>query len=122
VFTAKRKAAYEALHPETVHGGDRKSSRQVGDMNEARFTADTATKTGQSERAVQRDAERGEKVCNSAMALLRGTHLDTGKYLDARCSAMLTALALAQPDASPAAIFGDELDACGFKGRAYGRD
>ena len=45
-------------------------SRQVGDnQNAPRFTADTAARTGQSERAVQRDAERGEKVCEEALTL-----------------------------------------------------
>src|SRR5262249_28130310 len=59
-FTRRRKEAYEALHPETKQGGDRKSSRQVGDLKKTdRFTANTSAATGQSERAVQRDAERG---------------------------------------------------------------
>lgn len=80
---ARRKAIYEELHPETAHGGDRKSSRQLGDLNLSdRFTADTAASTGRSERAVQRDAERGEKVCDEALDLVRGTELDTGSYLD----------------------------------------
>jgi len=63
IFTKRRKEAYEALHPETRQGGDRRSeaSRQVGDLVD-RFTADTATRTGQSERSVQRDAHRGEKI------------------------------------------------------------
>lgn len=44
-----------------------RSSRQVGDKQVAdRFTADTAAKTGQSERAIQRDAERGERERNCA--------------------------------------------------------
>lgn len=83
-FTRRRKAAYEALHPETVHGANQHSrSRQVGDSSEApRFTADTAAATGQSERAVQRDAERGEKVSDEALAMIKGTRLDTGRYLD----------------------------------------
>lgn len=83
MFTSRRKEAYEVLHPEAKHGGDRKSSSQLGDLNEApRFTADTANKTGQSERAVQRDAERGNKVSPAALAMVRGTKLDTGVYLD----------------------------------------
>jgi hypothetical protein len=61
----RRKDAYEALHPETKHGSP-SVSRQVGDTRERsgidRFTSDTAAKTGQSERAIQRDAERGEKI------------------------------------------------------------
>lgn len=84
-FTRRRKAAYEALHPETMHGGDRKSDQvaKLATRSEApRFTADTAAATGQSERAVQRDAERGEKVSDEALAMIKGTRLDTGRYLD----------------------------------------
>lgn len=84
-FTRRRKAAYVALHPETTHGGDRKSDQvaKLATRSEApRFTADTAAATGQSERAVQRDAERGEKVSDEALALIKGTRLDTGRYLD----------------------------------------
>ncbi|MBJ2153990.1 ParB N-terminal domain-containing protein [Paracoccus sp. IB05] len=85
MFTRRRKEAYEALHPETKHGGDRKSD-QVANLatrsDKDRFTADTAAKTGQSERAVQRDAERGAKVSDEALDAVRGTKLDTGRYLD----------------------------------------
>lgn len=82
MFTVERKRAYEAKHPETAHGGDRTASRQVGDLPSDRFTADTAAKTGTSERAVQRNAERGAKVTTAAMAMVKGTGLDTGAYLD----------------------------------------
>jgi len=84
-FTRRRKEAYEALHPETRHGGDRRGDQvaKLATCSEPqRFTADTAAATGQSERVVQRDAERGEKVCDAALALIRGTRLDTGRYLD----------------------------------------
>lgn len=84
-FTARRKAAYEALHPETAHGTPT-VSRQLGDtgsrVEAPRFTADTAARTGQSERVIQRDAERGEKVGAEALSLVRGTKLDKGAYLD----------------------------------------
>jgi hypothetical protein len=58
---ARRKRIYEALHPETAHGGDRKSSRQVGDLKQdkpksERFAKATAKATGASERAVPHDA------------------------------------------------------------------
>jgi ParB-like chromosome segregation protein Spo0J len=80
--TARRKAIYEELHPETAHGvNQHSSSRQLGDSSE-RFTSDTAKVTGQSERKVQRDAERGEKVIATAIEIIRGTALDTGTYLD----------------------------------------
>lgn len=65
MFTKRRKEAYETKHPETRHGAvgrnHESQSRQVGDSEPERFTVDTARKTGQSERAVQRDAARGEK-------------------------------------------------------------
>jgi ParB family transcriptional regulator, chromosome partitioning protein len=64
LFTAKRKEAYEALHPETRHGavGRGGKSRQLGDSSSDRFAADTAEKTGRSERDIQRDAQR--KACH----------------------------------------------------------
>lgn len=87
--TARRKEIYETLHPDTRHGaigGGHDQSRQVGDSastnNINRFTSATAAATGKSERVVQRDAERGEKVCAEALGLVRGTELDTGAYLD----------------------------------------
>lgn len=66
--TARRKAIYEELHPETKQGTPG-VSRQVGDTRaratSARFTAETAKKTGRSERSVQRDAERGKvRICS----------------------------------------------------------
>lgn len=87
MFTRRRKEAYEALHPEAKLGATgvgRDKVRQVGEANDPadRFTADTAKATGQSERSVQRDAERGEKVSEEALALVKGTALDTGVYLD----------------------------------------
>ncbi|MGZ2455478.1 MT-A70 family methyltransferase [Rhizobium anhuiense] len=87
IFIHRRKQLYELKFPETAHGGDRKtdgSSRQVGDLNEEpkRFSAATAGAIGQSERAVQRDAERGEKISEKALRMLRGTRHDKGVTLD----------------------------------------
>lgn len=82
-FVRRRKMAYEALHPETKNGVIGATARHApAKLADASFTADTAAKTGQSERKVQRAAERGEKVCPAAMDLIRGTRLDTGVYLD----------------------------------------
>jgi len=76
-FTKRRKEAYEALHPETKVGANQHRGTAA-----ARFTEDTATATGQSERKVQLDAERGSKVADKALDLVKGTKLDTGIYLD----------------------------------------
>lgn len=83
--TARRKAIYLELHPETANGGDRRSikSQTLRTENEAeRFTADTAKATGSSERIVQLNVSRGEKVIDAAHQIIRGTSLDTGTYLD----------------------------------------
>lgn len=83
--TVRRKAIYEELHPETKHGNPG-VSRHVGDTQERsdsdRFTIETASATGKSERAVQRDAERGSKVIGEVIDMITGTKLDTGTYLD----------------------------------------
>ena len=85
MFTERRKEAYEALHQGTGHGSPG-VSRQVGDTHKRadapRFSADTASKTGQSERKIQRDASRGGNIELAALAIVKGTSLDTGKYLD----------------------------------------
>jgi hypothetical protein len=75
MFTRRRKLAYEGLHPETRHGGDRRSktavsSPQLEDLKS--FTDDTGEKTGQSRETVQRDAARGMKISEQALAALRG--------------------------------------------------
>jgi len=88
MLTDQRKRYYELLHPETAQGGDHKSesSRQFGDLKTAsdtkRFTQDTADNTGNAERSVQRDAERGEKIMPAAMMMIVGSKLDTGTFLD----------------------------------------
>ncbi|MGJ0453465.1 MAG: hypothetical protein ACR65T_09610 [Methylocystis sp.] len=80
----RRKDAYEALHPETkreatLKRGQEFPSRQVGETGADRFTADTAAKTGQSERAVQRDAERGKKISERAVSIVG---VDSGNSAD----------------------------------------
>lgn len=82
MFTKRRKDAYEALHPETRHGGDRRSSPQVDDLKADRFTADTAKRTGQSEATIQRDAARGARVPEPILQDIAGTDLDKGTILD----------------------------------------
>lgn len=81
IFTRRRKEAYEALHPHAVHGGDRKSD-QVANFATWSFAEDQAAKTGESARLVRLNAERGGKISEQALALIKGTDLDTGVFLD----------------------------------------
>lgn len=91
MLVARRKELYEAQHPETAAqvagavGLNRQlgRGRQIGDgENVVRFTAATARATGRSERAVQRDATRGEALGADAARVV-GTSLDSGVELDA---------------------------------------
>ena len=53
-FTAARKRAYIAKHPETALGQNQHTRvSQAGEPTAPRFTADTAAKTGQSERTIR---------------------------------------------------------------------
>lgn len=80
--TARRKAIYLELHPETAQHVAGGKARQETASDNLSFAADTAAASGKTERTVQRDAERGEKVCEAALNMVRGTALDTGAYLD----------------------------------------
>ena len=85
LFTAKRKAAYEQLHPETKAGVNqhtRKGKKDAGEEIAQRFTKETAERTGQSERTVQVDAARGEKIDTEVLQDVQGTDLDKGVILD----------------------------------------
>ena len=91
MFTRRRKDAYLALHPDTArhvagaHASNKAQGNAAANLAVA-FTTDTAAKTGRSERDIRRDAHRGERVCDEAMTLLRGTPLDTGTFIDRRKS------------------------------------
>lgn len=79
--TARRKAIYLELHPDTAHGANLRDGVANLATRES-FSEATSQATGISERAVRRDAERGEKISERALAAVSGTHLDTGSYLD----------------------------------------
>lgn len=98
IFTAKRKAIYQALYPETAPGGDRKSEdfkRQQmpfdgGERNQEvkvaktpTFSEDTARKTGRCRRVVDQDAQRGASILPELSELLVGTDFDRLKSLNA---------------------------------------
>ena len=75
---------YEALHPETANGATGGGHNQLRQNGEAasRFTADTAERTGRSERTIQRDAARG-KALGADLNRIAGTSLDKGVEIDA---------------------------------------
>ena len=87
-FTRRRKEAYEAIHGPSKAVGARAANAAMGrgdataESATASFAEDQAAKTGQAPRTVRQDAERGEKVSDEALALIKGTRLDTGRYLD----------------------------------------
>ena len=81
MFTAKRKDAYLNKHPETAHGANQ-HTRGEENFSTPDFATDTAAKTGVTARKVRMDAERGEKVTPAALAMVKGTSLDTGAFLD----------------------------------------
>lgn len=61
--TARRKAIYLELHPETAHGKASPNKEE----NFSSFDKDTAAKTGQTDRTVRLHAERGEKVIDEVL-------------------------------------------------------
>ena len=102
LFTKRRKEAYEALHPETKHGATGgtnagKSRSEVAKFATSvdRFTSDTALKTGKSERAIQLDASRGERIPDNVLSQVAGTDLDKGVVLDRLAKAPSPEAALA---------------------------
>jgi ParB family chromosome partitioning protein len=79
---SKRKELYEAAHPKTKHGGDRRSvgsSSQIENLKA--FVANTATKTGKGRSTVARDVTRANKV--GVLDEIIGTSLDKGSEIDA---------------------------------------
>ena len=65
LHVARRKELYEKLHPETKHGGDRRSAgARSSSQNEnlKAFVADIAVKTGKGRSTVARDVTRAKKV------------------------------------------------------------
>jgi ParB-like chromosome segregation protein Spo0J len=72
---ARRKEIYVELHPETKHGGDRKSdgSKNQNDNLSVCFSKEIAEKTGVSERTIERDLEVGEKLDPAAAEAIKDT-------------------------------------------------
>jgi ParB family chromosome partitioning protein len=90
-FLAKRKEVYEALHPETKHGGDRKSDQAAksGHLIE-RFTAELSEKLDISERSLRRAITRFRKIAPDVRDRIATTWI-------ARKGSMLDAIAKQDP-------------------------
>ena len=97
---ARRKELYEAEHPETRKGGDRKSKSQVATLKAPAFVASTAKTTGKHRATVARDVKRGRL---DGIGAAIGTSLDKGEELD-----HLIKLPLARRDALIARAKGGE--------------
>ena len=83
-FLAKRKEVYEALHPETKHGGDRKSD-QVAELCHLipSFTKATAEKLGLSARSIRALVARYNNIMPDVREKITGTWLSgSGAQLD----------------------------------------
>jgi len=85
IQTSRRKEIYIILHPQTKHGGDRKSSPQVEDLIKNKtesFVEQTAKATNQSRQNVERNSRRG-KILKPLQQLITGSRFeDNGKELD----------------------------------------
>jgi hypothetical protein len=64
-------------HPETRHGGNRKSKRQ--DVVLKSFTADTAGKTGVAQRTVERDVALARNLDEATRDAIRDTPIANNK-------------------------------------------
>lgn len=87
VFLAERKALYEALHPETAHGGDRRSDQVEENFHliprQESFASATAKKLGVSDRQIRTYLARA-RIQEAARQALAGTRwADHGATLDA---------------------------------------
>lgn len=82
LFLARRKEIYLIKHPETAKGVSGGRARQNSATDKMSFAAATAEATGQDQRTIRRDVERGEKISATALQMLRSTAHDKGVMLD----------------------------------------
>jgi DNA modification methylase/ParB-like chromosome segregation protein Spo0J len=79
---ARRKEIYETKHPETKHGGDRKSegARSNGGARRLKsFAEDAAEKTGVAPRTVREEVQIFKKISEDAKELIENTELEDKK-------------------------------------------
>jgi ParB-like chromosome segregation protein Spo0J len=85
VHIGRRKAIYEKVHPETMHGAvgrrGKRSQNAISSEPADAFIDDTAKKTGKHRATIARKAARAKKV--SVLPDIVGTSLDKGAEIDA---------------------------------------
>jgi ParB-like chromosome segregation protein Spo0J len=84
LHVGRRKELYEALYPETKQGkapGKAGGGKKAKPAKLATFAKETAGKTGQSRRNIERDATRAKQV--EVLDQIVGTCLDKGDEIDA---------------------------------------
>ncbi|AZG75977.1 hypothetical protein [Methylocystis rosea] len=73
----------EELHPETTHGGDRRSQAVHENQNDKlSFCSETSKATGKDKRSIERAAARGAALGDD-LSDIAGTSLGKGVELDA---------------------------------------
>ncbi|MGC4091372.1 MAG: hypothetical protein QM756_26540 [Polyangiaceae bacterium] len=85
---ARRKELYEALHPETKHGGDHGNQHAGGKVRNPQlgsaFVDDTAAKTGRSSRVIHEEVQVAKSLTPATKDAVRGTPLEDRKDRPAR--------------------------------------
>lgn len=80
---ARRKDLYLKLHPETApvtqRGGPGRGNKTTADSAVVSYTADTAAKTGVSERTIREDVQIGESIAPDVAEAIRDTPIEDSK-------------------------------------------
>ncbi len=126
----ERQAIYEALHPETKKGGDRKSAEyqdknQTDNLSVWSFAKDAAEKTGMDERSIRRATKLAKGLRPETRARLAGTDLADNQAALTQISDLQAAeqhgvLDLMLRDEAPIRKVSDAL--AQVQGRALGRE
>lgn len=83
VFLARRKAIYEALHPEAKRGGDRRSTKRTRlSVWSGAFAKATAAKLGVDERTIRRAVARAALPVDIREAIATHPVSDSGSEID----------------------------------------
>lgn len=88
LHNTEREKLWELIHGSPKARGAHAAHAAMGHKHDATakladaFTAETAARTGQSERTIQRDVQRGKNIESSILQSVVGTDLDKGVVLD----------------------------------------